>query len=141
MTEATTYSLEPGSTFDGETLLDGISFSINETSTTTRLTTDGSRYVNKIVSDAILVTVSATLQNQALDVTKFQSGKNATLVLKGKERGKGSAMAAGTMTFTCDNAVLVDITSEIPTDGAGTVTLNFECWSDDNNYPLGKVIA
>jgi hypothetical protein len=130
----TTYVLAAGSTWKGAAITDATDFSISETSSPTRISTDGSRSVSLIVVDQKMarITVNGINQN-LLSSANYRSGSNGELVLKGKLRGAGDTTSTA-ITFTIAEAVLLDNGSSSPNEGNGTVNVTWEAYdSDDNN--------
>lgn len=132
----TTYVIETGSTWKGTAITDATDFSFSESSSPTRISTDGSRSVGLIVVDQKVGTITVNGVNANLiSSANFRVGTSGSLVLKGKLRGAGSTTST-VVTFTFGEAVLVSTTDSLPNETNSTISLNFEAYDSDDNSSI-----
>lgn len=129
-----TYVLASGSTWKGSAITDATDFSVSETASPTRISTDGSRSVGLIVVDQKMARITLNGVNlNLLSNANYRVGASGALVLKGKLRGAGDTTSTA-ITVTIGEAVLVDNGGNTPNEGNGTVSVTFEGYdTDDNN--------
>jgi hypothetical protein len=131
-----TYILETGSTWKGSAITDATDFSFSESSSPTRLSTDGSRSVGLIVVDQKVATITLNGINQdTLSGANFKIGSSGSLVLKGKLRGAGSTTST-VKTFTFAETVLVSTSASTPNETNGSVSLNFESYDSNDDASI-----
>lgn len=128
-----TYILAPGSTWKGSAFSDSGTFTVNETSTPTEVTTDGSRYVNNIVVDRIKCDIQVTVtDNSLLSGASFRAGSSGALVLKGKLRGAGNTVSTD-LTLTFGEAVLISSNGTLPGEGQSQVVIQFSAYDSTSD--------
>lgn len=128
-----TYSLASGSTWKAAAITDATDFSFSESSTPTRLSTDGSKTVNLIVVDQKVATITVNGVNTNLMANaNFRAGQTGSLVLKAKLRTAGDGVSTA-QTFTFAEAVLISITPTTPNDGNSTLQVTFEAYDSDES--------
>lgn len=120
-----------GGTFDGQTITDVQSVSINENGTPTDLSTDASRAVNLVIVDgkSVDITVTSTNNNLAAN-SAFRIGNDGQLVLNGKLRTAGDGLSVTAMTITIPKCVLVDSSNDVNHAGESTVSFTFRAYND-----------
>lgn len=129
---SSTYILQSAS-FKGTTITDVTQASIQETSTPTNISTDGSRNVNLVVVDGKTATVTVESTSQLNSATaNFRVGQAGALVLVTKLRTAGDAVST-TSTCTFAEAVCVSNTTSEPTAGAGSHQMTFQCHDASND--------
>ena len=132
------YILDAGSTFGAVTLLDSGTFEIVEQGTSTQIISDGTRYVNNIVTDRHMAMITVIGNNPGqLSAAGLRAGKAGALVLKGKLRGAGNTVSTA-VTITFAEAVLVSNTSGLPGEGVSQAVLRFEAYDSNGD---GSVVA
>lgn len=134
-----TYILETGSTWKGTAITDATSFTFSESSSPTRISTDGSRSVGLIVVDQKVATITVNGVNAVLLATAaFRAGQNGSLVLKTKLRSAGDSVST-IKTFTFAESVLVSNNASAPNEGNGSVALTFEAYDTNDDATIFAV--
>jgi hypothetical protein len=129
---ATTYILQ-SATFKSTSITDVTAATIDESSSPSTISTDGSRNVNLVVVDNKTVSITVESTNQALGNTaNFRVGQAGQLVLVTKLRSAGDGVSTS-LTITVPECVLVSNSSGDPTQAAGTFTMSFQAYDSAND--------